>query len=632
MYDMKTKFHNRGQSLIGIIVVLVIVGLITGGLFFYLQKQIPEVPEITKKPAAEEEMIEPTEEVVPSPEKELPKEEVIPEEKIEERLVPLPEEVAPLKPIVRKCADGTLYSQCSINKPKYCEFGQLINKASKCGCPSGSKISGNHCIVELPSLNSRSGLIVIKRGVSGESYARDIAAGKGWDFLAVNTSDHHQIKREISNFYNQKKFDYLLLIGENEEVPYTVGGKTAPMLYGDVNNDHFIELAIGVLPFSSETELRKYFTDLNPKGNFISLENYTHHAVSGTGWEYYTYGKCLASAHPSIRNYKLTSALNLVSHYRESALVVLVNGGLADAVYSAGMPPDPNRMIPVLHKVSFCKDFTGDIEEYQKGGGTECEMEYLTNRPIVIHYACDNAQKLGPQLIENGASAFLGFFKGGGYLYKPQLQLLAGKTIGEAMKNTYNFTLIGKRGIKDEEGKLIGNAQDIEGLNTFDITNTETLMPNHAILLFGDPTLKIPGYFSQPNYNIDIEQRTDKIVINVEAPKLFPTEAGVAIGTDLLCYTGEAVSHSSYIYRNNRLNHELKLAFPVTKINRLVSQKAVIGGQEIILDPNQERYSINLIKGKVEEYLVVRINAVIGDEKSGRLDYTKNLQVLIEYE
>ena len=627
---MKINFNNQGQSLIGIIIVLVVVSLIIGGLYYYFSKQIPEVSEIPKRPA-EEEAVKP---------EELPKEETVPEEMMPEEKI---EEKPTEKPIVQKCADGTLYEQCSTNKPKYCESGKLIDKASLCGCPSGSKISGNHCLIEVPSLNPRSGLIVIKKGVSGENYARDIASSKGWNFLAVSTSNLNQIKQEISNFYNQKKFDYLLLIGTNEEIPYAVynknwesesdeGWKTAPMLYGDVNNDYFIELAVGVLPFSSETELKKYFTDLNPKGNFISLENYTHYAVSGTGWEYYTYGKCLASAHSSIRNYKLTSPLNLVKHYQESAVVVLSDAGSADAVYSAGMPTNPNQLIPILHKGSFCKDFTGDTEAYQKGGAPECEMEYLTNRPIIIHYSCNNAQKLGPQLVENGASAFFGFLRGGGYFCHPQLQLFTGKTIGEAMKNTYNFSLIGRRGMKDKEGKLIGNGQDTEGLNTFDITNSERLMPNITMILFGDPTLKIPGYFQQPDYNIDIEQQIGKVIINVEASKLFPAEAGAGIGTDLLCYTGEAVSHSSFINRDSRLNHVLKLAFPLTKINRLVSQKAVIGGQEIVLNPNQERFSINLIKGKTEEYLIVRINAVMGDEKSGRLDYTKNLQVLIEYE
>jgi len=45
---MRINIQNQGQSLIGIIIVLIIAGLIGGGLYYYLSKQIPEIPEITK--------------------------------------------------------------------------------------------------------------------------------------------------------------------------------------------------------------------------------------------------------------------------------------------------------------------------------------------------------------------------------------------------------------------------------------------------------------------------------------------------------------------------------------------------------------------------------------------------------
>lgn len=35
------------------------------------------------------------------------------------------------------CSDGTPYSQCSENKPKYCSSGNLIDDCSKCGCQNG---------------------------------------------------------------------------------------------------------------------------------------------------------------------------------------------------------------------------------------------------------------------------------------------------------------------------------------------------------------------------------------------------------------------------------------------------------------------------------------------------------------
>lgn len=52
---MENNFYNKGQSLVGIIIIPVITGLIIiGGLYFYFSKQIPEIPEITKKSTEEE--------------------------------------------------------------------------------------------------------------------------------------------------------------------------------------------------------------------------------------------------------------------------------------------------------------------------------------------------------------------------------------------------------------------------------------------------------------------------------------------------------------------------------------------------------------------------------------------------
>jgi len=140
---------NKGQSLIGIIIVLVVVGLIGGGLYYYLQKQIPEVGEIPESPPEE---VTPEEEVVTPLEEELPKEEVIPDK----------------KPIIQKCSDGTLYGQCSLNKPKYCDNGNLINKASLCGCSTGYKISNNQCVAEIACQNECSS--VDSKGCVGNGY------------------------------------------------------------------------------------------------------------------------------------------------------------------------------------------------------------------------------------------------------------------------------------------------------------------------------------------------------------------------------------------------------------------------------------------------------------------------------
>ncbi len=46
------------------------------------------------------------------------------------------------------CSDGTLYGECSTQKPRYCFNGTLVNRAGTCGCPSGYEVSGNDCIEE----------------------------------------------------------------------------------------------------------------------------------------------------------------------------------------------------------------------------------------------------------------------------------------------------------------------------------------------------------------------------------------------------------------------------------------------------------------------------------------------------
>lgn len=214
---MKNKFYNKGQSLIGILIVLFVVGLATGGLYYYLSKQISEVSEITQKPAKEE-IVKPEEETTPSPEEELPEEEiapekeVTPEEKAEKKPAEIPKETKPEAPkiicqnecsqgglkkcsnngyqicgnydadnclewsltincssnticqsgicIQQKCTDGTPFSQCSINKPKYCDNGNLVNRCSLCGCPLGQQCqTDENCAVpsaepyQIPVLN-----------------------------------------------------------------------------------------------------------------------------------------------------------------------------------------------------------------------------------------------------------------------------------------------------------------------------------------------------------------------------------------------------------------------------------------------------------------------------------------------
>lgn len=44
------------------------------------------------------------------------------------------------------CGDGTLYNNCSLNKPYFCENGVLVEKASVCGCPEILTKNNDSCI------------------------------------------------------------------------------------------------------------------------------------------------------------------------------------------------------------------------------------------------------------------------------------------------------------------------------------------------------------------------------------------------------------------------------------------------------------------------------------------------------
>lgn len=61
MIFSKASFSSKGQSLIGIIIVLVVVGLLTGGLSYYLSKRtsgVTEPPEAPELETPEVEMLE----------------------------------------------------------------------------------------------------------------------------------------------------------------------------------------------------------------------------------------------------------------------------------------------------------------------------------------------------------------------------------------------------------------------------------------------------------------------------------------------------------------------------------------------------------------------------------------------
>jgi hypothetical protein len=206
----KTNLYTRGQSFVGIIIVTIVVLLIGGGLFFYLNLQThkaSESSELSKTEKTQEiknfeecvamgyQVLEGAPRQCNTPEgltftEEAKQEEPITppqnsQEKKEQPKITCNDECAITEQkkctnngyqtcgdfnndtclewssitacstntvcqngncIQQKCSDGTLYSQCSSNKPFYCDNGNLINKCSTCGCLSDAICQDGVCI------------------------------------------------------------------------------------------------------------------------------------------------------------------------------------------------------------------------------------------------------------------------------------------------------------------------------------------------------------------------------------------------------------------------------------------------------------------------------------------------------
>jgi len=134
---IKYKFQN--QSLINIIVLLVVAGLVGGGLYLYISKQSLEIEDTNGQ------LEDVNDQEREGTGEEDPGEDIGAPEDIED-----PGDTEdPEEPVVEKCLDETLYGQCSIDKPSYCDEGNLIDKASLCGCPVGYEVSDNQCLTEV---------------------------------------------------------------------------------------------------------------------------------------------------------------------------------------------------------------------------------------------------------------------------------------------------------------------------------------------------------------------------------------------------------------------------------------------------------------------------------------------------
>jgi hypothetical protein len=486
------------------------------------------------------------------------------------------------------------------------------------------------------------GLIIIKKGASSENYSKQIAEERGWLFRSVESSNPDEIKNQIRTEYNANKFNYLLIVGTNEEIPYaklreghqkgsTEYGsyETDPSLYADINDDGFVEISVGRLPFSSEEEVKKYFTDLSPQGDNYYFEYYPfdyddNDPLDENTVKSFTYGQCLSKMSSSIKVNKYSKTDELIAHYRTGKLIEINSHG-SDSAFAVGS----EGMFSIR---SFCENC--DKSQLPPGDTCNCDAPpYLTNRPILVHLTCNNAINFGPQLIKSGASAFIGAYTVSGETSKSLSQnILFGTSVGDSFREMFNAQLVKSATVHmgDDYDPTIAN---IEGINTFDVTKLKKPIDAYGLILYGDPSLKLNDSV-KAEQQIAVEQNNGELELTIKPARIYD----MTNKDFLLCYYGKYVQGASFINRdywgeqtNFRAAHSIKLIFPVSNITRLKSTKAIVDGQEIVLPDKTEgqiyygEYRVNLLKGESEEELFVLLS-------DPSLIYSNEVKIIIDYE
>lgn len=491
-------------------------------------------------------------------------------------------------------------------------------------CPQGCKDGA--CVPD----GLDSGLIIAREGASAGGYLKQVAEQRGWEFVATSSSNPETIRSQIRELYRDKEFHYLLIVGTNDEIPFArpihdneglfQRFETDPALYADIDDDGFIELSVGRIPFSSEQELRDYFTDLSPKGSNYYYEHYPlsvddpldEHVVKD-----YTYALCLNSFIPSAEVFRNSDLYEIIDHYKTATLLELRTHG-TDSSFSI------NDEFNSFTINSLC----GDCERRRSATDAYCECdepEYLSNRPILIHLSCNNAKQLGIELMENGAGAFVGFYSPAGYIPPVFSQkLFSGMSIGDAFRDIFNRNILYSIEIEMEPG-YAPIIPSLDGLNNIELSNVAKPIDPYGFVLYGDPSIRLPN---TPSFtpSISVKQEENEITIEVKASELF----NITEKDSLLCYTGHTVSHPSFIDKDYwgestdfGAAHDISLNFRVAGANRLLRTAAIIDGKEIELSSGPYReFRVNLVKGTNEEYIHMLI-------QNPGLDYKGDATIIV---
>jgi len=125
----------------------------------------------------------------------------------------------------KKCSDKTSYGQCSLNKPFYCENGNLTSKCSICGCPLNQYCNRSSGLCYTPEKFDM--LIFISPQYRNDSeikdavisYSKAVKEDIGWHtktlLLTQVQNNFEKIDEIIESYYRSDNIKASIMVGED---------------------------------------------------------------------------------------------------------------------------------------------------------------------------------------------------------------------------------------------------------------------------------------------------------------------------------------------------------------------------------------------------------------------------------
>lgn len=338
------------------------------------------------------------------------------------------------------------------------------------------------------SKRSKNGIILVNKNSDNVSFAEKLARERGWKLLKASSSNPENIRKNIIDLATSD-VEYLLILGDDSEIPITnfsvlaeflinmgvanqldfkdnipqiaVNNTLDNLYYGNIDDDVFVELSVGRIPFSNSEDVENYFSNLTitKEIDHVSILR-DKDAIAPLP---------LADVEKQFINFKTNYIKNIsykneISEYLEKSDLFILHAHGAPDYFQIGNEAYTAFDVPDLHD----------------------------NKPIFISGACYTAKKIGEDIVKKGAIAFIGYYveaqaNQNSFPIRPSQQ---DESIGQSIKNVINKNLAIKK---------------------FD---QHTFFPT-VYYLIGDPSIKI-DYVENNNFSKALVSKESKnLIINI---------------------------------------------------------------------------------------------------------------------